>query len=238
MHDPDATISAAIFDLDGTLIDSEPLYEEADRVFLARYGLSWEDIRWEDMVGIGGLEFIGLLKDRFGLTGATADLRREKDRIYLDIARTSLRVFPRMLDLVRGLHDEGLPMAIATGSSMPVLQETTGILDLARYFTVMVSADEVAHGKPAPDVFLEAASRLEVDPGACVVIEDSQYGVEAARRAGMSCIAVPTVISDPLPKRFRNADLVFSGGMDEFSADRAHRWLMQRITTGSRDSRS
>jgi beta-phosphoglucomutase-like phosphatase (HAD superfamily) len=89
----------------------------------------------------------------------------------------------------------------------------------------VLSADEVPRGKPAPDVFLEAARRLGVPPEECLVIEDTRYGVEAAKRAFMRCIAVPYLTDPPLADAFLMADLLFPDGMKGFDADRAFGWI-------------
>ncbi|HEX7489825.1 MAG TPA: HAD-IA family hydrolase, partial [Anaeromyxobacteraceae bacterium] len=97
------------------------------------------------------------------------------------------------------------------------------------YLPIVVSAEEVPRGKPAPDVFLEAARRLGVPPHACAVVEDSQHGVEAASRAFMRCIAVPYLVDEPLPDAFLMADLLFERGMSAFDASRALDWVEERL---------
>jgi beta-phosphoglucomutase-like phosphatase (HAD superfamily) len=116
-------------------------------------------------------------------------------------------------------------MAVASGSSFPVIEAVLDVADLARYFSVAVSADSVPRGKPAPDLFLETARRLGVRPENCVVVEDARYGVIAARRAGMRCIAIPYLVEEPVSAEFLTADLLFPGGMGSFSAKLAFDWI-------------
>lgn len=219
---------SVIFDLDGTLIDSELNYLESDRVFLARYGVEWTDELWRRFVGIGSRSMLQWMRRETGIETSVDELLEEKNLAYLDVARRNTRVFPQMVALVKRLRSEGFSLAIATGSSQAVLNEVLDIAGLRGLFDVVVSADEVAAGKPSPDVFLEAARRLGAVAERCVVVEDSRYGVEAAVAAGMSCIAVPTVVTEPLPESFGKAGLLYRSGMAEFDGEEAFRWICDR----------
>jgi beta-phosphoglucomutase-like phosphatase (HAD superfamily) len=128
----------------------------------------------------------------------------------------------RFWDLVRG---RGMPVAIASGSAPRVIARLLDVAGIAGDVEVVVSAEEVPRGKPAPDVFLEAARRLGVPAHECAVVEDAAYGVEAARRAFMRCMAVPYLHEKPLADAFLMADLLFEEGMDGFDALRALEWL-------------
>jgi HAD superfamily hydrolase (TIGR01509 family) len=165
------------------------------------------------------------LKRRFGLPESAEELGELKNMLYLEIAMTSTRVYPEMKRFLQLLRDDGTPVAVASGSSPPVLERLLAAVDLEKELDVVVSAEEVSRGKPAPDIFLEAARQLGVQPQECVVVEDSQYGVEAARRAFMRCIAVPYLVQKPLADSFIMADLLFEGGMREFSAEEAFSWV-------------
>ncbi len=224
----DSRERSVIFDLDGTLIDSEFNYLESDRLFLARYGVEWTEELWRRFVGIGSRSMLQWMRGETGIEASVEQLLEEKNLAYLDVARRNTRVFPEMVELVKLLRNGGFSLAIATGSSSEVLHEVLDITGLRGLFEVVVSADEVAAGKPAPDVFLEAARRLGTEPGDCIVVEDSQYGVEAAASAGMSCVAVPTVVAEPLPECFERAGLLYRGGMGEFDPEEAFRWICDR----------
>ncbi|MBO1332222.1 HAD family phosphatase [Streptomyces sp. VRA16 Mangrove soil] len=228
MNDPRRPFreTAVVFDLDGTLVDSEPNYFQATLGTLGRYGVTgftWEDN--ESYVGISTAETIGLWKRRFGITAPAGELLDDLNSRYLDIARTQTRVFPQMRLFVERLHAAGVPMIVASGSSPEaieaILTGTRLIEQLPRY----VSADEVARGKPEPDVFLEAARRLGVVPARCVVLEDAAPGARAAHAAGMRCIAVPYVAAQSDDPAFTAADLLFKGGQEEFTARAACEWL-------------
>ncbi|WP_055489505.1 HAD family phosphatase [Streptomyces sp. TP-A0356] len=219
-------ITAVIFDLDGTLVDSEPNHFEAGRQLLAEQGVT--DYTWADherYVGISTRETLALLKERHGLRAPLEELLAEKNRRYLDLARASTKVYPEMRTFVELLAAEGVPMAVASGSSPEAIEAILSGTGLASWFTTAVSADEVAHGKPAPDVFLEAARRLGACPADCVVLEDAAPGAAAAHAAGMRCIAIPYVAAQADDPAFATAGLLVRGGQAEFTARAAHDWL-------------
>jgi HAD superfamily hydrolase (TIGR01509 family) len=224
-----AVVAAVLFDLDGTLVDTEPLYHEATRQLLARHGIS--PYTWEDhagFIGVGTLETLEVLATRFGLPEPADVLLAEENTLYLKLLRSSAEAFPQMRTLVERLHTAGVPMAVASGSSAEAIEAALVQCGLAEYFTATASAEEVPAGKPEPDVFLEAARRLSVAPRECAVIEDSGPGVAAAHAAGMRCLAVPSVPFSPgtgAEAAFRTADLVFPGGHAEFTAEAAYDWL-------------
>ncbi|MFE1173172.1 HAD family hydrolase [Streptomyces sp. NPDC058773] len=215
-----------IFDLDGTLVDSEPNYYEAGRRLLAAYGVP--DFSWEHhtrFIGIGTRETLTHLRAEYGLDAPVEELLTGKNRIYLELARAHTEVFPEMRVLVERLSAAGHPMAVASGSSRAAIEVVLAGTGLDALLTTAVSAEEVAHGKPEPDVFLEAARRLGADPARCVVVEDAAPGALAAHRAGMRCIAVPYVPATADDPAFAQAGLLFRGGQGEFTAQVAYDWL-------------
>ncbi|WP_030759093.1 HAD family hydrolase [Streptomyces sp. NRRL F-2664] len=227
---------SVIFDLDGTLVDSEPNYYESGRRTLERHGVP--DFTWEQhsrFIGIGTLETLEILKDRYSIPAPVEQLLTEQNAAYLDLARTRTEVFPQMRRLVERLSAEGAAMAVASGSSREAIDAVLAGTGLDALLTTVVSAEEVAQGKPAPDVFLEAARRLGAQPADCVVVEDAVPGVRAARAAGMDCVVVPyspDIADDPA---CAGAGLLFRGGQPEFGADAAYRWLAARAArTGHR----
>jgi HAD superfamily hydrolase (TIGR01509 family) len=224
---------SVIFDLDGTLVDSEPNYYEASRQTLAGHGVP--DFTWADneaYVGIGNRDATRLWKERYGLSAPAEDLLAELNRRYLEIARTRTPVYPEMRKFVEFLAADGVPMAVASGSSPEAIEAILSGTGLGTYLRTVVSAEEVPHGKPAPDVLLEAARRLGADPGDCVVLEDAAPGAAAAHAAGMRCIAVPYMAAQADLPEFTTAALLLRGGQTEFTAQSAYAWL--RATTRSR----
>jgi HAD superfamily hydrolase (TIGR01509 family) len=216
---------ACIFDLDGTLIDSEPNYYEADKAFVAEYGIVFDEAFRDQMIGRGSLAFFSVIEERWPdkpLNLLPMEQRLFlKDEAYLEYARGRTFAFPQMLRLLDLLSGSGHPMAVASGSSPEVIRKTMEYAGIRDRFTHLVSAQEVPKGKPEPDVFLEAARRLGHAPEDCVVFEDSQYGVLAAQAAGMRIVGIPSLLSGPLPRPFRSVDLLFEKGMGEFDADKA-----------------
>ncbi|WP_119295385.1 HAD family phosphatase [Streptomyces sp. YIM 130001] len=220
--------TAVVFDLDGTLVDSEPNYFEAGRRLLARHGVT--DFDWADherYVGISTAETVAIWRTKYDLDATTDELLTEKNSYYLELARAGTRVFPQMREFVAELHSRGVPMAVASGSSRAAIEAILQGTGLDAHLTVLVSAEEVERGKPEPDVFLEAARRLGVAAAKCVVVEDAAPGAAAARAAGMRCIAVPYVPETADAAAFAAADLLFPGGQKEFTARAAYDWLVR-----------
>ncbi|MFF2184530.1 HAD family hydrolase [Streptomyces sp. NPDC058155] len=220
------SVPCVIFDLDGTLVDSEPNYYEAGRRLLARHGVP--DFSWEHhtrYIGISTRETLEALRAEYGIDAPVDELLTAKNRLYLELARASTEVFPEMRKFVERLHARRVPMAVASGSSRAAIEAVLGGTGLDPYFSLVVSAEEVPHGKPAPDVFLEAARRLGADPADCVVLEDAAPGVAAARAAGMRCVAVPYVPDTADDPAFHGAELLFARGQSEFTARAAEAWL-------------
>lgn len=218
--------TSVVFDLDGTLVDSEPNYFEAGRQTLAEHGVT--DFTWaehERYVGISTRETLALWKERYGLRPPLDVLLADKNRRYLELARASTHVYPEMRKFVELLAAEGVPMAVASGSSPAAIEAILTGTGLAAHLTTVVSADEVAHGKPAPDVFLEAARRLGADPADCVVLEDAAPGAAAAHAAGMRCVAIPYVAAQADDPAFATAGLLLRGGQGEFTAQATYDWL-------------
>ncbi|MEV0523058.1 HAD family phosphatase [Streptomyces sp. NPDC050439] len=213
--------TSVIFDLDGTLVDSEPNYYEASRELLAEHGVAYTWADNEQYVGIGTQETLATWKDRYGIGVPVAELLSELDRRYLALARADTHVFPEMRKFVERLHGAGVPMAVASGSSRAAIEAILAGTGLDALLTTVVSADEVAHGKPAPDVFLAAAALLGADPADCVVLEDAAPGAVAAHAAGMRCIAIPYVAAHAGQSAFASAELLLRGGQAEFTAQAA-----------------
>jgi HAD superfamily hydrolase (TIGR01509 family) len=218
---------SVIFDLDGTLVDSEPNYYEAGRRLLAQHGVP--DFTWEHhtrFIGISTRETLEILRGEYGIETPIDELLAGKNRNYLELARASTEVFPEMRKFVELLHTEGVPMAVASGSSRAAIEAVLAGTGLDAFIPKVVSAEEVAQGKPEPDIFLEAARRLGASPGDCVVLEDAPPGAAAAHAAGMRCIAIPYVPATADDPAFRAAGLLFAGGQGAFTARAAYDWLV------------
>jgi len=225
---PRYPVRAVIFDVDGTLLDSEENYYLADQALLAAHGVPFTREDKARYVGGGNLDMMRDLVARFGIPETPEALGDRKNALYLEFAARGTPVYPEMRRFLGLVKKRGLPVAAASGSAPEVLRTLLGATGLDREIPVVVSAEEVPRGKPAPDVFLEAARRLGVPAHECLVVEDARQGVEAAKRAFMPCIAVPYLSAPPLDPRFAMADLLFPEGMAGFDAGRALEWLLAR----------
>lgn len=182
---------AVIFDMDGVLVDSEPVHLDAMREVLGPLGVTYTEEDNEAFFGFTDLAVFGQLCARHRLPFAADELaaRRTAMLVHLMPERcVPMAGVPAVLEWLRGA---GYPVGLASGSAPPVIEATLGALGVRGFFEPVVSAVEVPRGKPAPDVFLETARRLGLEPARCLVIEDSRNGLLAARAAGMPCVIIP-----------------------------------------------
>jgi HAD superfamily hydrolase (TIGR01509 family) len=182
-------ISAAIFDLDGLLADTECLHCRAYQLALSEHGVDLQDAEYAEhwvRYGNGIADWVSLR----GLTLDPHALRLRKSSHYIDLLASSLRPMDGALELLELLHGK-LRLALASSSYRDAVEGVVSGLGIGRFFEVIVTGLDVEHVKPAPDIFLKAARDLGVPPAECLVFEDAEKGVIAAHRAGMRCIAVP-----------------------------------------------
>jgi beta-phosphoglucomutase len=192
---------AVIFDIDGTLVDNMHLHAEAFGVFAERHGLP--PLTHEDRARLDGRrnsEIFPILFKRDVPREEWLAYEHEKEGLYRELSKGRLSPMKGLPELIDRLRADRIPMALATSAPKANVVHTLAELDLASAFPVIVRGDEVARGKPAPDVFIEAARRLGVDPADCLVFEDAPMGVEAAKAAGMSVVALTTSFNE---ERFR-----------------------------------
>ena len=184
---------AAIFDMDGVLIDSGAHHRRAWRALLDELGAEPAHPEfWRLTIGRPSEEAIPLLLGRAVSERETRHLAKRKRDLYVELARRGLETVPGAPAFVEALGRLGVPRAVGTSASRYDCERLLADLGLRRHFDVIVTADDVTLGKPDPEVYLLAARRLGAAAAACVVFEDSVVGVEAARRAGMWAIGVTT----------------------------------------------
>ena len=183
--------AAIIFDMDGVLIDSEPIGYEAMGLVMARHGAPYDLAQNDEFVGRTSTESFRILRARHGMQPEPDELARQFREAKIRIVRARGVPMPGVPDVLEGARAAGYRLALASSAELPVIDATVEALGLARYFELRVSGGEVGRGKPAPDVFLETARRLDLSPERCLVVEDSRNGLLAARAAGMRCIVVP-----------------------------------------------
>lgn len=196
---------AVVFDLDGLLVDSEPVQQESFNVVLARYGVRLDDDAFRPLVGRSTRENFAFLKERYGIGDAIADLLARKASAY-DALIARIRPMPGAVRLVRDLARSHVRMAVASSSPRGVVLRSLLAAGFEGGLGVVVGGDEVARTKPAPDVYLRAVEVLGLPAGSCVAVEDSEAGVEAAVGAGLRCVAVPNRYTSG--DAFARADLV------------------------------
>ncbi|MCH9682486.1 MAG: HAD family phosphatase [Deltaproteobacteria bacterium] len=215
---PPRPIAGVIFDFDDTLIDSGSLYFEVDSMVLAERGVTLTHELNAEFMGHSPRAFWEHLIREFELSETADALLAETRARYLPVARAKLELLPHMLDCIRWFGERGYPMAVASGSSRDVLESLLSHFGIRDSFEVVLSSEQVAHHKPAPDVFLEAAARMGLDPAELLVFEDSAAGVLAARRARMRCVAIPSS-ADAVRPSHHMADLLFESGRAGFDLD-------------------
>jgi HAD superfamily hydrolase (TIGR01509 family) len=189
--------NAFIFDLDGTLVDSMPVHFGLWIVLARRHGLTFPEEMFYRLGGVPTTKIAAMLIEQAGLTLDPAAVAREKEQMYVDgifSGELALRGIEPVLAIARQRRAEG-PLAIASGSTRRLVTHALDALGITDWFGAVVAAEDTTRHKPEPDVFLEAARRLGVAPERCTVYEDTDLGLEAARRAGMRGVDVRPVIA-------------------------------------------
>ena len=184
-------IEAVVFDMDGVLIDSEPVWERVRRRFVADHGGRWADDTQDRLMGMSTAEWSAYLASDLGVTGLTP--RQVAERVITAMAgeySRHLPLLPGAIGAVRALAARW-PLAVASSSPRSLIETVLAAADLGSAFAALVSSEEVPRGKPAPDVYLAAADRLSAAPTACAGVEDSSNGLRAAVAAGLTVIAIP-----------------------------------------------
>jgi len=186
-----SALEAVVFDMDGVLIDSEPVHFEATRALLADLGIEYVPDLDENFFGCTDYDVFHALRSRY-------DLAADEGQLAAAWVERSVRLLSRPLTPMRGVPDvlhalrrSGIRLALASSSAPPIIAATLSGLALTDLFEFVVSGHDVERGKPAPDIFLEAARRLQARPEALVIVEDSFNGLSAAVAAGIRCVAVP-----------------------------------------------
>jgi HAD superfamily hydrolase (TIGR01509 family) len=183
MH-PD--IGAVIFDVDGLMLDTEPLYKVAWQAAAAELGHRLNDRSYARLVGRPTADCEQELMRQFGPAFPLDRFRRRWPALWqAEVAAHGIQQKPGLLEFLTFLDAQWLPVAVATSSEADYATFSLRHAGLEGRFSVVVTGDEVPRGKPAPDIYLETARRLQVAPGACVAVEDSEAGILAASRAGM-----------------------------------------------------
>jgi HAD superfamily hydrolase (TIGR01509 family) len=203
-----ARLEAVLFDMDGVIVDSEPLWSEAEKQLLARRNLRYSPSLKSAMMGRDARGAVGCLIEHYGLAETVGELMEERNQLIAEFFKEHLKAIPGALELVRSLMAAGIMTGLVSSSPKPLVELALEKLSVTVLFDLILSGDQVVRGKPAPDIYITAAENLGVKPEYCLVIEDAPHGVAAAKGAGMCCLAVSTSVSG---EELALADKVVSG---------------------------
>jgi HAD superfamily hydrolase (TIGR01509 family) len=204
--------------MDGVLIDSERLWDEVREQLTHEWGGRWHERAQADMMGMSSIEWSRYMHDVIGLAATPEEINAEVVRRLLARYRESLPLLPGSVEAVERLAQRW-PLGLASSSNREVIDAVLEAAGIAKFFRATVSSEEVEHGKPAPDVYLETARRLGVESTRCAAVEDSRNGILSARAAGMRVIAIPNSHYPPSEDVLRRADLVLHS-LDELMPER------------------
>jgi HAD superfamily hydrolase (TIGR01509 family) len=200
-------IEAVVFDLDGVLLQSEEVWDAVRERYVRERGGRYDDVVQRAMMGMSAPEWSRFLHEEAGVPDEPDAINREVVARMLEAYRHRLPLLPDAVETVRRAADV-FPLALASSSNREVFEEVLELAGLAQCFRATVSSEEVAHGKPAPDVYLEAARRLGVAAGRCAAVEDSHAGIRSAKAAGMRVVAIPNPSYPPDDEALALADAV------------------------------
>ena len=210
-------IDGVVFDLDGVLVESEQIWSEARRELTEELGGRWTSRAQADMMGMSSVEWSRYMHDELGISlpaeAISDEVVRRLERLY----RERLPLLPGAREAVERVAARW-PLAVASSSNRPLIELVLDIAEIADLFAVVVSSEEVARGKPAPDVYLETAKRLRVSPGRTAAVEDSENGLRSAISAGMRVIAIPNREFRPPEATLHDADVVLRS-LDELTPE-------------------
>ena len=200
-------VAAVVFDMDGVIADTEHVWDEVREVLVADWGGTYSPAAQRAMMGMSSLEWSAYMHEELGLVQTPEEINAEVVRRMLERYRTSLPLVDGAVAVVRELA-ESLPLAVASSSNRSLIDAVLESAGITACFSATVSSEEVARGKPSPDVYVEAARQLGLEPGCCVAVEDSGNGIRAAAAAGMRVIAYPNRHYPPDPESLALADSV------------------------------
>lgn len=210
-------IEAVIFDLDGVLIHSEEVWDAVRERYVRDRGGRYDEVVQRAMMGMSSHEWSRYLHEQAGVPDSPEEINAEVVRRMLAAYRAELPLADGAVEAVRRLAARW-PLGLASSSNRPLIDTVLELTGLTDDFRVTVSSEEVERGKPAPDVYLEAARLLGVAPDACAAIEDSHGGIRSARAAGMRVVAIPNPTYAPDDEALAAADVVL-GSIAELTVE-------------------
>jgi HAD superfamily hydrolase (TIGR01509 family) len=202
-------IAAVIFDLDGVLVDSESVWDAVREQIARESGGHWHEGAQRDMMGMSSPEWSRYMRDEIGVPMTPEAISALVVERLMERYRRGLPLLPGAVETVREVAKRW-PLGLASSSNRPVIDLVLDVTGLVPCFQATVSSEEVGAGKPAPDVYLEAARRLGADSATCAAVEDSTNGIRSAKAAGMLVAAIPRPDFPPAPDALELADLVLA----------------------------
>lgn len=200
-------IEGVVFDLDGVIVDSEHVWDEVRQRLAEERGGRWHDDASRDMMGMSSLEWSRYMHDVIGLPEPPEEINAEVVQRLVAVYREALPLLDGAVEAVEALAGRW-PLGLASSSNRELIDLVLRVSGLERRFAATVSSEEVPRGKPAPDVYLEAARRLEVAAERCAAVEDSENGIRSAKAAGMRVVAIPNPQYPPAEDALAAADVV------------------------------
>jgi HAD superfamily hydrolase (TIGR01509 family) len=200
-------IDAVVFDLDGVIVDTEGLWNEIREGLARERGGRWSERATAEMMGMSAPEWSRYMHETVGISDPPEEINREVVRRLLDRYAEQPPLIAGAVEAVRRIAVRW-PLALASSSNREVIEVALEVAGLAALFRATVSSEEVARGKPAPDVYLEAARRLGVDARRCAAVEDSANGIRSAHAAGMRVVAIPNTTFPPSDDALARANVV------------------------------
>ena len=200
-------IDAVVFDLDGVIVDSEQVWDEVRQIYTREAGGTFTEEATRAMMGMSSPEWSRYMSESLDVPGTPEEINADIVERMLDRYGEAPPLIPGSVDAVRRIGARW-PLAIASSSNPELIEVVLRVAGLDSLFRTAVSSQEVARGKPAPDVYLEAARRLGAEPGRCAAVEDSHAGIRSAKAAGMLVLAVPNPHFPPDEEALAKADVV------------------------------
>lgn len=208
-------MKAVIFDMDGVIINSEPLHHKVEREIVEELGGKLSDEEVASFVGTTDYNMWSKIKKKFNFKLSVEELiEMKKERFMKEI--DEIQLVPNFMDFMLSLYKKGYLMAIASSNNRKIVDTIVNKFQLYKYMKFIISGEEVKRSKPDPEIFLTAAKKMNVTPSDCIVIEDATNGVKAAKAAGMKCIGLKN--TDTGKQDLSEADLIIEN-FNELSLD-------------------
>jgi len=201
------SIGAVVFDLDGVILESEEIWDDVRERYVRDRGGRYDDEAQRAMMGMSSTEWSRFIHEELGVEATPAEINADVVELMIARYREQLPLIPGAREAVERMA-RVFPLAIASSSNRPLISVALELAELTQLFRATVSSEEVDRGKPAPDVYLEAARRLGVEPERSAAIEDSHSGIASAQAAGMTVVAIPNRRYPPDDDALAEADVV------------------------------